>query len=185
MPFLDSEISTVGNDDSISGLLVEFGNFLQTKLSESLFSKGSVDTAALAQSIIFEVDFAGGIWSMELSMEEYGEYIDEGVQGVGGERKTTTPYGQKGSLFQNKAPESRFKFKIEKKPSARHFEGWARRKGLSPFAVREKVFREGIKPNNFISEVITDELIDEFIVKMEEKGVEAIGDDILNFNNEE
>jgi hypothetical protein len=105
-------------------------------------------------------------------MEEYGAYQDEGVKGAGGTRKTTSSFNNrnnKGKIWKQKAPNSRFKFKEGKKPSVKHFKKWAESKGLSPYAVRESVFRQGISPSKFFTtpfrlqfQKLPQELIDAF-----------------------
>ena len=174
MPLFDNEIETTGGD-SIGGLLQEFGNLLQTSLVQSLFEKGATDSLKLSQSIQFDVQFISGTWRFELSMEDYGKFIDQGVQGVGGERKSKGYNGEpKGSGYLNVAPQSPFKYKEGLKPSARHFDLWARQRGLNPFAARESVFRKGLKPNHFYSDIVDDNLINELVRNLELKGAKSL-----------
>ena len=180
MAFFDSELTTAG-DDSIGGILQEFGNLLQTELINSLQEKGVSGTSGqLQQSIIFDIDFTGSVWRFELSMEDYGKFIDQGVKGIGGNRKTKTLFGDAGSPFPQVAPDSVFSFKPNAKPSAKHFELWARTKGLNPFAVRESVFRKGLKPNYFYSSVVDENLINELVKNLELKGAKALELEIAN-----
>jgi hypothetical protein len=92
----------------------------------------------------FEFDF---VWL------DYGKFIDEGVRGAGGVRKTTSKFkstNNKGKLWKIYAKKSRFSYK-DIKPSVNHFRGWASRKGISPYAVREAVYHQGIKTTHFFS----------------------------------
>jgi hypothetical protein len=186
MAFFDNELTTEGND-SIGGILQEFGNLLQTSLVSSLFDKGAADTGTLSQSIQFEVDFTGSAWMFELSMEDYGKFIDQGVSGIGGERKTDSLFGngRKGDSYLNVAPQSSFKF------GSGNFSGtgaefkaktnnWAYRKGLNPFAVRSSLFRKGLKPNFFYSEIVDENLINELVKKLESFGAVALEKEIAN-----
>lgn len=158
----DVQLRTLPPESTIAGVLQDFGNKLQEQLTNSLDEKGSVDTGTLRQSIIFEVEFLGQGWVFELKMDDYGTFIDEGVEGVGGEgviKHITT---------------GKHRFSLNNKPSAEHFRGWAERKGLNMFAVRESVFRRGIKANNFYTEVVTESLLDELVVKLNKAGAREV-----------
>ena len=111
---------------------------------------------------------------LEIVMEDYYKFIDEGVQGVGGDNKST------GGIFQNVAPNSPFSYKDGVKPSYKHFEQWANVKGLNPFAVRESVFRKGIKPNYFYTDVMTDDRINILVDRLEVAGAGTVEVIILN-----
>jgi len=178
MAFFDSELTTEG-DGSVSGILQEFGNFLQANLVQSLFDKGAVDSAQLSQSIVFDIDFTGSVWRFKLKMEDYGKFIDQGVQGIGGVRKTTTLFGREGDTIPNVAPESPFRF------GSGNFSGtykdfkkktniWAQRKGLNPYAVRSSLFRKGLKPNYFYTDIVDENLINELVSLLEQKGAIAL-----------
>lgn len=186
MPFFDSEIESAG-DDSIGGILQEFGNFLQTSLVTSLFDKGAADTGTLEQSIVFDIDFTGNAWTFQLSMEDYGKFIDQGVQGIGGERKTDSLFGKgmKGDSYLNSAPQSPFKFgsgNFSKTGAdfTRKTNEWAYRKGLNPFAVRSSLFRTGLKPNHFYSDIVDENLINELVKNLELKGARILEKEIAD-----
>ena len=75
-------------------------------------------------------------------MADYGKYQDQGVRGVGGVRKSTSVFNSrnnKGKLWKQKVKkgETPFSYKEGVKPSVKHFIEWSKKKGLSPFAVRE------------------------------------------------
>jgi len=169
MAFFDSELTTEG-DDSVGGILQEFGNFLQANLVQSLFDKGAVDSAQLSQSIVFDIDFTGSVWRFELKMEDYGKFIDQGVQGAGKD-----PESKSSKVFPNVAPASPFSFKQNRKPSVNHFRKWSNnRGGLNPFAIRESVFRKGLKPNYFYSDIVDENLINNLVNLLEQKGAIAL-----------
>jgi hypothetical protein len=59
--------------------------------------------------------------------------------------------------------------KIGKKPSVKHFLQWSASKGLNPYAVRESVYHQGIKPSLFFTKPfeaafkrLPDDLIEKF-----------------------
>ena len=128
---------------TIEGVLTDFGNQLQDDLIQSLKDKGAYVSGNLAQSIVFPpIKFLGTLWKFELYMEDYGSFIDEGVEGVGNNKVSTT---------------GRYKFKLDRKPSAKHFKDWAYKKGINPFAVRESIFQKGLKQNRFYRDVVNNE----------------------------
>jgi len=89
-----------------------------------------------------------------LEMDYYGQFQDKGVRGVGGVRKTTSKFNRrnnKGKLWKQKGGNSPFSFKEGNKPSVKHFIEWSKSKGLSPYAVREAVYHQGIKPTQFFT----------------------------------
>lgn len=176
MAFFDNELTTEGNS-TVGGILQEFGNLLQSSLVNSLFEKGSSDTAKLSQSIIFDIDFSGNAWSFQLSMEDYGKFIDQGVQGIG-----TRDGSETKNSYLNVAPNSPFRYQptLEGKPSVSHFTNWAARKGLSAFAVRESVWRKGIKPNHFYSSIVDENLINELVKNLEQFGAVALEKEIAD-----
>lgn len=117
------------------------------------------DTGDLARTLKFIPSVHPNSFSVEFYWEDYGKFIDEGVRGAGGVRKTTSKYkrtNNKGKLWKIKAKGSRFKYR-DIKPSVRHFEGWAKRKGLSPYAVREAVYHQGIEKTDFFSKPFKEE----------------------------
>lgn len=164
----DSLLTGIGSDD-IQSVILDWQNETIIKLQKSLDEKASGGTSLkLRQSIVpKQLEQTEGGLLMVIEAEDYYKFIDEGVQGVGGEKKG-------GGIFQQVAPNSPFKYKLGSKPSVRHFEQWANAKGINPFAVRESVFRKGLKPNNFFTSVMTDEWINELSTRLEEVGAENI-----------
>ena len=164
----DSLLTGIGSDN-IQTVILDWQNETITKLQKSLDEKASSGTSLqLRQSIQpkkLQQTESGLL--MVIEAEDYYKYIDEGVRGVGGERST-------GGIFEQVAPNSPFSYKEGGRPSVKHFEQWAATKGINPFAVRESVFRKGIKPNNFFSSVMTDEWINELSTRLEKVGAENI-----------
>ena len=124
--------------------------------SRSRLTKGKRNSSkTLYNSLGYDLEvFKTGNFSMSFEMEDYGEFQDQGVKGAGGTRNTTSKYNRrnnKGKIWKQNAPNSPFSFKEGKRPSVKHFKKWAESKGISPFAVRESVFRQGIKPTQFFS----------------------------------
>jgi len=145
---------------TFSDVVEDWGNLAMERLRKSLRDNVTLATSKkLEQSIIaMPVEFNGNKITVEIQAEAYWKYVNDGVQGVGGEMADGRPWTKKNTT-------SPFSFKQDKKPSVKHFIDWSYLAGRSPFAVRETVFRSGIKGNNFVDEVINDkfekELADE------------------------
>jgi hypothetical protein len=123
--------------------------------------------------------------SIELyfEMDLYGQFQDQGVRGAGGVRKSTSAFkktNNKGKIWKQNAPNSPFRFR-DKKPSVKHFEAWANSKGLNPYAVRESVYRQGIKPSLFFTKPfnkafkdLPNELIEKYGLEMADQMLNLI-----------
>jgi hypothetical protein len=124
-----------------------FGKYV-VQQSRSKLTKGRKNASnALYNSLGYDLKVMPNSFSMAFLMEEYGEYQDKGVRGVGGPRKTTSRFNKnnnKGKIWKQKGGNSPFSFKEGRKPSVKHFEAWSRSKGLSAFAVRESVYSKKV-----------------------------------------
>lgn len=142
---------------SFTSFLEDWSNKAIEELRLSLESKTLQGTQrTLWNSIEAQpVKVTGKGISIAIQAAAYWDFINSGVQGVGGEMKN-------GSRWTNKAPSSPFSFKKDRKPSVKHFTQWSYLASRSPFAVRETVFRSGIKANHFVDEVINDSFRKEF-----------------------
>jgi len=163
---------------TFSDIIEDWGNKAMDELRESLDKKVTLTTSkALEQSIQAKpIAFDGKTLSVSIKGLKYADFLNEGVQGVGGEMKN-------GTRWTNKAPGSPFSFKKDKKPSVKHFTQWSYLASRSPFAVRETVFRSGIKANHFIDEVVNGGFRKEFAKALSEKMGRAIEADIkIDFN---
>ena len=172
----DSLLTSTGQGvNPFEATLDQWNNETIKLLQKSLDEKASTGTSqALRQSIEPQaIKTTDNGLSVEIVMEDYYKYIDQGVQGVGGEKKG-------GGIFEQVAPNSPFSYKEGNKPSAEHFKQWALTKNLNPFAVRESVFRKGITPNHFYSDVMTEQWIDVLVDRLEKVGAGAVEILIVN-----
>ena len=173
---IDDSLLTSSGTDSVQSVILDWQNetieLLQTSLDNSASTGTSLKLRQSIQPRQLKQTEKGLL--MVIEMEDYYKYIDEGVRGVGGEKKG-------GGIFQQVAPNSPFSYKEGVKPSVKHFEQWSRIKGLNHFAVRESVFRKGITPNHFFSNVMTDEWIGELSTRLELVGANNI--EIILKNN--
>lgn len=191
MPYFDEELIFEGDNKTLGGVLQNFGNDLQEKLRTSLQKKvhGS-SSKNLEQSILFDIKMESlGVWRFQLKMSDYGDFIDKGVAGAGGPRKTTSKFGNgnKGRLFRQRAANSPFRFKKKRPPlddkddpGAWSLRRYAQVNGLNPFALQESIFRQGIKATNFYSDVVTDKLIKALAISLERAGAKGIELDVVN-----
>jgi hypothetical protein len=141
--------------------LSEFGKYV-VKQARSKLTKGRHnDTKNLYGSLQFKKKVMTNSFSASFSMTDYGEFVDQGVRGA---------YSNK------RAPKSPFRFKRNKKISPRHFEGWAKRKGISPFAVARTVWTKGLKPTLFFTKPFEDAFL-----RLPDDIIEKFGLDVDEF----
>ena len=156
-----------------------FGKYVVQQSRSKLTQSNKDVSKRLYESLGYELKVMPNSFSMAFLMEEYGEYQDKGVRGVGGTRKTTSRFNKKnnkGKIWKQKGGNSPFSFKEGRKPSVKHFEAWSRSKGLSAFAVRESVYRQGIKPSLFFTKPF-----EAAFKNLPNDIVEAFGLDVENF----
>lgn len=159
--------------------LSAFGRAVVKQSRTNLTKMKRNDTKDLYHSLSFEAKAHARSFSFSFYMLDYGAYIDEGVRGVGGVRKTTSKYNRsnnKGKMWKQNAPNSPFSFKANKKPSPKHFKEWAKRKGISPFAVSYSVWKQGIKPSLFFTKPF-----EQAFAKLPDEMIEKFGLDIDTF----
>lgn len=135
-------------------ILNAFGKYV-VKQSRTNLTKGSKNsTNELYQSLDYKFDIESDAFVISILMEDYGKFQDKGVRGAGRVRKTTSKFNSrnnKGKMWKQKGGNSPYSFREGIKPSVKHFEDWSRRKGLNAYAVRESVYRQGIKPSLFFT----------------------------------
>lgn len=134
--------------------LEKFRDYVISQAKANLTRMHKRSSSKLYNSIKGEVKEMPNSIRLGFDMDEYGFFQDQGVKGAGGVRSTTSKFkrtNNKGKIWKQNAPNSPFSFKANRKPSVKHFKVWAESKGLNPFAVRESVFRQGIKPSLFFT----------------------------------
>jgi hypothetical protein len=159
-------------------ILENFRDYVIQQARSNLSKLKKNHTRKLYDSITGEIKVMPNSLRLYFDMEEYGFYQDQGVMGAGGVRSTTSKFKKtdnKGKMWKQKGKGSPFSFKIGNKPSVKHFTQWANSKGLSPFAVRESVFRQGISRSLFFTtpfekafKNLPDEMIEAYGLEAEE-----------------
>jgi len=139
-------------------VLEEFANYViqqsRTRLTKGTGQGTQNYTKQLYNSLQYKPRKTNNGAAVDFLMAYYGEFQDKGVRGAGGVRKTTSKFNSrnnKGKMWKQKGGNSPFSFKKGNKPSVKHFIGWAKSKGLSPYAVRDAVYHQGIKPTQFFT----------------------------------
>jgi len=137
-----------------------FGRSVVKQSRSNLTRKRHNDTKDLYNSLDYELNVHKNSFSLSFYMLEYGAYIDQGVRGA---------YSNK------KAPQSPFRYKRNKPIGAKPFEKWAKRKGISPWAVARSVWTKGMKPTLFFTKPfenaflqLPEELIEQFGLDLDE-----------------
>jgi len=158
-----------------------FGKYVVQQSRSKLTQSNKNASKRLYESLGYELKVMPNSFSMAFLMEEYGKYQDKGVRGVGGTRKTTSRFNKKnnrGKIWKQKGGNSPFSFKegANSVPSVKHFEAWSRSKGLNAFAVRQSVYRQGIKPSLFFTKPF-----EAAFKNLPDDIVEAFGLDVENF----
>ena len=147
--------------------------------SRTNLTKGKKNASKeLYNSLGSDIKVSKNSFQLSFLMEQYGIFQDKGVRGAGGVRKTTSKFNRrnnKGKIWKQKGGNSEFSFKEGRKPSVKHFKEWSKRKGLSAYAVREAVFRQGIKPSMFFTKPfekafknLPKELVESFALDVEQ-----------------
>jgi len=113
-------------------------------LQQSVQKEGLVYKGSLQKSIRMPVKMFGFRMVATLYLADYYDYLNQGVKGIGGVRKSGD---RKGQPWDIKAPNSPYQFK--KGPSVSHVRQWAKSKGLNEYAVRNSIARTGIRPRYF------------------------------------
>jgi hypothetical protein len=113
-------------------------------LQQSVKKEGLVYKGGLQQSIKMPIKMFGSRMVATLFLADYYDYLNQGVKGIGGTRKSGP---NKGRPFDIKAPNSPYQFK--KGPKVSHVKEWSRSKGLNEYAVRNSIAHTGIKPRYF------------------------------------
>lgn len=150
-------------------VLNTFKERARKKLQES---KRGIFTGKLLDSITGSVEYDDGEYQIFVDMNEYGQFIDEGVNGVGYNKTKSGELDNRFKSNRSVVKGSRFSFK-DKKPPIEAIKPWATAKGLNPYAVQNSIYRKGIKGINFFEEVIESELskMGDYIAEIETQNI--------------
>jgi len=133
--------------------LNEFGKYLVQQSRSNLTRKKKNASKELYNSIKYEVIQHKNSFSFTLSMEDYGQFINYGVEGIGG-----------AGWNKKRVDNNKFKYR-NKRPPAKAFNGWVIRRGIAPrdksgkfisrksimFAIANSVYHTGLETTNFFT----------------------------------
>jgi len=161
--------------EGIQDVLIEWGNEVIGKLKASLTAKTSTGTSKqLEQSlVVLPIELGDSKFTLKFQAEDYWKFINEGVRGVGGQKKDGSVWTQKGGA-------SPFSFKDKKPPvnfsslNGSSLRQWSYNKGLNEYAVRESIFRQGIKPTHFWDDVVNQNLVKDLVKRLEKAGAKEV-----------
>ena len=169
----DDQLQGLGDNDTVSGVLQNFGNDVMDELRKNLQQRiTTVTPKSLEQSIVFDIKFLGRKVQFQLKMNDYWEFVDLGVQGAGGVKKDGTPWIVKNST-------SPFSF-TTKRPPISSLAQWSNANQVNPFVVQQSVFRKGTRPTFFFSDVVDTQLITDLVSDLEKAGAKEIATSIKN-----
>lgn len=143
--YSDSDFVDVREMSAIEQVLFDFGNEMQTGLQSQLQNGLQIDSAELYQSIDFKTELFGSMFSFQLSLADYYDYVNKGVKGY----KTTY-----------KSSSSPYRFGI-KQPPVNDLKLWARKRQLNPFAVARSIRDKGTEGSHFYDKVVTPQRLKE------------------------
>ena len=116
-------------------------------LKATIDEKGVNYKGNLKESVRMPIEVFGQKMTATLYMADYYDYINQGVKGIGGTRKSGTRANEPWEI---KAPNSPYSFK--KGPKVSHIREWSKSKGLNEYAVRASIAHKGIRPRYFFDD---------------------------------
>ena len=174
--------------NKVANLLKQLGNKLVTDLQANIDQKDLIASANLRQSISFNVKIFATSVQLNLSLDDYYKYVDQGVRGVkSSARAPKSPYSYKNKRPPKEAILNYIKtkplvitskvdltkvnkkgVKVKRRATTEEKSIIDKERNLAAFFIRRKIFNEGLKATNFYSDVVNDNLIDEFSKKLTE-----------------
>lgn len=148
--------------DHLIDAMNAFGDQVVLDAKQNLQDKKKIDTGKLEKSVVNNgVKFSKNSMTLNIGMSDYAAFVDKGVRGLGGVRKMTSTFkrtNNKGKMWKQNGGDSPYSFKEGVKPSVKHFKDWSSKRGLNPYAVRESVYRQGIKPTYFLKDAVSENI---------------------------
>jgi hypothetical protein len=144
---------------SVEKVLNDFWIDVIKQSKKNLKKKDKIASKALLNSLDYSVKVSKNSFETSFVMEDYGQFIDAGVKGVGGTKANGEKWKKK------KVTNSRFKYK-NKRPPTSALNGWTIRKGIAPrdkggrfvtrkgilHAISNSIFHTGLETTNFFTQ---------------------------------
>ena len=152
----------------IEDAFYSFGDNLIKKSKANLEKLGKNASKKLSNSLRYDLTISKNSYAFTFEMEDYGDYVDKGVKGVGGTKADGTKWDKRIVTTNN------YKYKPgggKNKPSPKHFDKWVIRRGLAgrnskgqftsrddvKFAVSTSVYHRGLATTKFYSKPFEEE----------------------------
>lgn len=168
---------------NVQKLLDKFGGDVVKGARAELKKQKKDASGTLSKSLSHESKAHQNSFSLDIYMEDdYGDYVDQGVKGVGGTKADGTRWRKK-LVFGSK-------YKYNKlKPPIMAFNGWTIRKGIAPrskggqftkrrgllYAIATSVYHTGLETTHFLTKPfedqykdLPDELIEAYALDVED-----------------
>lgn len=140
--------------NNIKTALDKFGKSVVQQSRTRLTKAGKNASGDLYNSLKYETEVFKNSFSLTFSMTDYGKFVDKGVRGAGGVRKSTSKFNRrnnKGKLWKIKGKDSPYRFGKSGGISHKHFVKWAKQKDLNPYAVAKSVYHQGFDKTEFFT----------------------------------
>lgn len=128
--------------DNTEQVLRQFAKTVIKDAKKNLKNKGKIASKDLYNSMKFNLKVTDNSLDLDILMEDYGKFVDQGVSGT--EKRYNTPY-----RFRNKKPPVRF-LQTWLKQKSGVFR--ARDRRSRAFAIQNTIFRFGLKPTKFFED---------------------------------
>ncbi len=159
--------------------LNDFAKYVIQQSRSNLSKSNKNSSKSLYNSIDKEIQVSANSFRLAFLMEDYGKFIDKGVQG-------SNPSGIKNGV--QKAPNSPYKFKSKSIPT-KVLDKWVIKKGIAPrnkagkflsrqgikFAIAKSIALQGIRPSMFFTKPfeaafknLPDELVEAYGLDVEQ-----------------
>ena len=159
--------------------LNDFAKYVIQQSRSNLSKSNRNSSKSLYNSLDSEIEVSANSFRLAFLMEDYGKFIDKGVQG-------SNPSGIKNGV--QKAPNSEYRFKSKSIPT-KVLDKWVIKKGIAPrnksgkflsreglkFAIAKSIALQGIRPSLFFTkpfetafERLPDELIEAYGLDVEQ-----------------
>lgn len=159
--------------------LNNFAKYVIQQSRSNLTKSNRNSSKSLYNSLDSEIEVSANSFRLAFLMEDYGKFIDKGVQG-------SNPSGIKNGV--QKAPNSEYRFKSKSIPT-KVLDKWVIKKGIAPrnksgkflsrqglkFAIAKSIALQGIRPSLFFTkpfetafERLPDELVEAYGLDVEQ-----------------
>lgn len=149
---------------SVTQYLNTFGNQLANDSKKELQRQGKNASNRLSKSLDYKINVSKNSFQFDFLMEDYGDFIDKGVKGIGGVKADGTQWKKK------RVTNNKYIYRSPSKTNSRgafklSLGGWTIKRGIAPrsktgqftsrkgliFAVRKSIFHTGLETTNFYS----------------------------------